>query len=140
MTDKKHSDTGPIPSFDPPAQDDGLWEEEAAEPQPLAPEEGAANDWVPDLEAIQKAGGDPHAWAHLLYELVGHITGQWIDETSLQGWLEAYAKQVADRTYRLALFEVANTVLPPHVDGDPAILLLTFRDELAKSFKRSANL
>lgn len=110
--------------------------EDAVEDSPMP----APAPWTPDLTQIQTAAGDPAPWGHLLYEMVGHITGSWIDEASLTEWLESYSVQVAQAVNRAAMFEVANTALPLTVEGDPGVALLQFRDEMAQKFKHKAGL
>lgn len=107
---------------------------------PIDTDHAAHAEWQPDIAALQSAKGDPSVWGVQFGELVGHTTGQWIDDGIFKEWLALYAAQVAQAANRSALFQVANTVLPTDVTGDPSLALLALRDQISQSFRKAAGL
>lgn len=97
-------------------------------------------EYTADVAGLQTANAEPAVWAHEVYELVGHVTGKWIDESLFLNWFEAFGKQVQNRTVKELVFRLANTEVPSHVDGDPALNLLDFRNDLAAGIRRAAGL
>lgn len=121
--------TGPVPTYGP----DELPGHPATDPGPADQESPA--QWTPDITAITTAHGDPTIWAKQFYELVGYTTGKWIDQQSLEEWLNSFAAQVQTAVFRSVFFDLANTVVPADTKGDPALELLQFRDDVARGFR-----
>lgn len=131
----------PTPAADPTG---GLGDTDLSAEVPIASSEGGeeavSKGYSPDLVALGAAAGDPRVFGHEMYELIGHLTGTWIDEESLTGWFRVLEGQVIARTAKNAVFDVANTAVPAQIAGDPALLVLSFRDELVTTLRRSAGI
>ena len=110
--------------------------------QPVADQDQppAAAAYAPNVDRLANARGDAGVWASELSELIGHTTGKWISEETLLSWLDTLTTQVRAATYRAALFQVANTKLPSYQAGDPAVLMLQLRDDIAGGFRHAAGL
>lgn len=103
-------------------------------------EKSVSTGYKPDIDALNAANAEPAVFAHELYEVIGHLTGSWIDEATLRGWFEAFGLQVRARNTRETVFQLANTVVPSQINGDSALNLLDFRDELVHTLRRGAGI
>lgn len=104
------------------------------------PESQVASGYSPDFSALHAANGEPAVFGRELHELIGHLTGKWIDEAMLTGWFNLLGTQVQQRSLREVVFRIANTPVPTALPGDPALNVLDFRDEIAADLRRTVGL
>lgn len=109
----------------------------ASEDGPVANE---SIGYSPDFVALQAANGEPSVFGHELHELIGHLTGKWIDEDTITSWFSLLGGQVQARTGRELIFRLANTPVPSSIKGDPALNLLDFRDDVTTDLRRAIGL
>lgn len=93
-----------------------------------------------DFGPVSSAGGAPNQWAAYLRQYLGHITGVWLDQEDLTDVFHAYSGQVAAGEAREAFFTVSNMAVPSKLTGDPSLIALQMRADLASLLKRRANL
>lgn len=93
-----------------------------------------------DLSIVGSAGGSPTVWADYLRAYLGHVTNVWIDREDLADVFDAFGGQAAAKEARESFFTVSNVQIPSNLTGDPALIALQMRADIAAVLKRRANL
>lgn len=93
-----------------------------------------------DFSPVTDSHGSPNAWAAYLRQYLGHIAGVWLDQEDLIDVFAAYAGQVTANEARESFFTVSNITIPSKMTGDPSLIALQMRADIAAVLKKRANL
>lgn len=122
--------TGPIPAADIPIQPPT-----GPIPAPAADQPREA-PFAIDTRGLAAFRDDPQAWSKALQLALEQATGQTVSEDGLYYFLADYQHAVQLAESRSIAFGIANATVPESLAGDPAEMVLRFRDQIAATTRQ----